>query len=210
MICLKKKNVHLYWTENEEKSSVVERWNRTIKSKMWKYFTKNRTGVYVDILPTIIEAYNNTYHRSIKCSPSDARKPANYQHVFNALYNDVDSSTNVLRPRPKFKIGDQVRISKLKKKFEKGYTENWTNETVSQFGKTNLMIKKDHLKYQDYGVNGQEVLFDLHRDPSENQNFIDDPDYMESVSWFRQRLSQLGHGPNADPDYVNAGYARDV
>ena len=91
-----------------------------------------------------------------------------------------------------------------------GYTENWTNETVSQFGKTNLMIKKDHLKYQDYGVNGQEVLFDLHRDPSENQNFIDDPDYMESVSWFRQRLSQLGHGPNADPDYVNAGYARDV
>ena len=91
-----------------------------------------------------------------------------------------------------------------------GYTENWTNETVSQFGKTNLMIKKDHLKYQDYGVNGQEVLFDLHRDPSENQNFIDDPDYMESVNWFRQRLSQLGHGPNADPDYVNAGYARDV
>ena len=106
----------------------MERWNRTIKSRMWKYFTKNRTGVYVDILPTIIKAYNNTYHRSIKCSPSDARKPANYQHVFNALYNDEDISTNVLRPRPKFKIGDQVRISKLKKKFEKGYTANWTEE----------------------------------------------------------------------------------
>ena len=125
---LEKKNVHLYWTENEEKSSVVERWNRTIKSKMWKYFTKNRTGVYLDVLPTIIEAYNNTYHRSIKCSPSDARKPANYQHVFNALYGDEDIETNVLRPAPKFNIGDQVRISKLKRKFEKGYTANWTEE----------------------------------------------------------------------------------
>ncbi|MEC7866138.1 MAG: sulfatase-like hydrolase/transferase [Candidatus Poribacteria bacterium] len=91
-----------------------------------------------------------------------------------------------------------------------GCTENWANETVSQFGKTNLMIKKDHLKYQDYGVNGKEVLFDLHRDPSETQNFIDDPDYVESVSWFRQRLSQLGHGPKADPNYVNAGYTSDL
>ena len=35
------------------------------------------------------------------------------------------------------------------------------------------MIKQDHLKYQYYGTNGPEVLFDLHREPSENQNFID-------------------------------------
>ena len=126
---LEEKNVHMYWTENEEKSCIVERWNRTIKSKMWKYFTKNRTGVYIDILPEIITKYNNTYHRSIKCTPSDARKPSNYQHVFNALYNDHEGLyTNSFRPSPKFKIDDQVRISKLKKKFEKGYTANWTEE----------------------------------------------------------------------------------
>ena len=129
---LEKKKVHLYWTENEEKSSVVERWNRTIKSRMWKYFTKNRTGVYIDVLPSIIERYNNTYHRSIKGTPSDARKPSNYQHVFNALYNNNENlNTNSLRPPPKFKIGDQVRISKLKKKFEKGYTANWTEEVFT-------------------------------------------------------------------------------
>ena len=126
---LKKKNVHLYWTENEEKSSVVERWNRTIKNKMWKHFTKNRTGVYIDVLPAIIEKYNNTYHHSIHCSPSDARKPSNYQHVFNALYNNED--LNSLRPPPKYNIGDQVRISKLKKKFEKGYTANWSEEVFT-------------------------------------------------------------------------------
>ena len=126
---LEEKNVNMYWTENEEKSSVVERWNRTIKSKMWKYFTKYRTGVYIDILPSLIEEYNNTYHRSIKSTPSDARKPSNYKHVFQALYGDRNELyTNSLRPPPKFKEGEQVRISRLKKKFEKGYTANWTEE----------------------------------------------------------------------------------
>ena len=126
---LEEKKVHMYWTENEEKSSVVERWNRTIKSKMWKYFTKNRTGVYIDVLPDIIKKYNNTYHRSIKCTPTDARKPSNYQDVFNALYNY--NNTSALNTPPKFKIGDQVRISKLKKTFEKGYTANWTEEVFN-------------------------------------------------------------------------------
>ena len=38
-------NVTFYSTENEEKSSIVERWNRMMKN-MWKYFTGNNTQVY--------------------------------------------------------------------------------------------------------------------------------------------------------------------
>ena len=37
--------IELYSTENEEKSSIVERWIRTMKEKMWKYFTSNSTNV---------------------------------------------------------------------------------------------------------------------------------------------------------------------
>ena len=124
---LQKHNVHLYWTENEEKSCIVERWNRTIKRIMWKYFTRHQTGRYIDILSDMIKKYNSTYHRSIKCTPTDARKPANYQHVFDALY---DSKNPRVREKqtPKFKIGDKVRITKKKKTFEKGYTTNWTEE----------------------------------------------------------------------------------
>lgn len=87
-----------------------------------------------------------------------------------------------------------------------GNIEDWDNETVSQFGRTNLMIKRDHLKYQYYGENIPEVLFDLQRDPSENTNWIDDPQYSEYVEAFRSRLAELGHGPLADPLYRNAGY----
>ena len=125
---LEEKKVHLYWTENEEKSCVVERWNRTIKRDMWKYFTKNRTGVYANILPDLIAKYNNTYHSSIKSTPSDARKPSNYQHVFDALYKSPRKVRKKGEEEAKFHVGDEVRISKLKKKFEKGYTANWTEE----------------------------------------------------------------------------------
>ena len=124
---LKKHNVHLYWTENEEKSCIVERWNRTIKQMMWKYFTKNQTGLYINILPDLIKKYNSTYHRSIKCTPTDARKPSNYQHVFDALYNGKNVRVRK-KSKPKFKVGDKVRITKKKKTFEKGYTTNWTEE----------------------------------------------------------------------------------
>ena len=108
---LKKNNVELYSTENEEKSSVVERWNRTIKRIMWKYFTANSTQKYIDVLPKIIEKYNSTYHRSIKCTPTVARKPSNYQHVFEALYGNVNKQ---LVTPPKFKIDDRVRIVRKK------------------------------------------------------------------------------------------------
>ena len=45
---LNKTGIKMYHTENEEKSSVVERWNRTMKNRMWKMFTADNNTVYWD------------------------------------------------------------------------------------------------------------------------------------------------------------------
>lgn len=87
-----------------------------------------------------------------------------------------------------------------------GDAAGWNNETVSQF-RRNVMIKQDNLKYQYYGPDMPEVLFDLARNPAETEDYIQDPSYAESLARFRSRLAALGHGPNVDPAYVNAGYA---
>ncbi|HCK10106.1 MAG TPA: hypothetical protein DHW45_09540 [Candidatus Latescibacteria bacterium] len=87
-----------------------------------------------------------------------------------------------------------------------GDNSNWNNETVSQFGQHNVMIKQDSLKYQYYGPDMPEVLFDLQKDPTENTDYIEEPAYSEAVTSFRARLAELGHGPNAVSDYINAGY----
>ena len=65
-----------------------------MKYIMWKYFTANNTQKYIDVLPSMVEKYNNAYHRLIKLTPLDAHNPANYQHVHNALYAKVNAHLN--------------------------------------------------------------------------------------------------------------------
>ncbi len=87
-----------------------------------------------------------------------------------------------------------------------GQTAGWHNESVSQFAGRNLMIKRDALKYQYYGPEMPEVLFDLAADPGETRSFLDEPAYADAVAAFRRRRAELGFGPDADPHYTNAGY----
>ena len=117
--------VELYSTENEEKSSVVERWIRTMKEKMWKYFTDKNTNIYIDILPDLVKDYNNTRHSSVKMAPVKASKKENELTVWRNLYPEHLEIHNI---NPQFSVGDKVRISKKKKTFEKGYTTRWTEE----------------------------------------------------------------------------------
>ena len=123
---LKREGIKLYHTENEEKSSVVERWNKTMKNRMWKMFTVNNNTVYWDKLDKLVNDYNNTRHSSIKMTPVEASKKKNKSKVWSNLYGDLI----YLKPgKSKFVVGDCVRISKYKRKvFDKGYTPNWTEE----------------------------------------------------------------------------------
>ena len=76
----------------------------------------------------MVEKYNNTYNRSIKLKPTDARKPANCKHINNALYVEVNARNATL---PKFHVRDKVRTVKKKGIFEKGCTPNWTEEVFT-------------------------------------------------------------------------------
>ena len=125
----------LYHTQNEEKSSVVERWNRTMKNRMHKMFSANNNTIYWDKLDTLLDDYNNIKHSSIKMTPTEASKKVNEKQVFANLYK---GEIYMKLGKPKFSIGDKVRISKYKRPvFDKGYTPNWTEE-VFVVDKVNL------------------------------------------------------------------------
>ena len=74
-------------------------------------------NVYFDVLDNIVNKYNNTVHRTIKMKPID---------VTSDSYAEYNEDSNVTKP--KFKVGDHVRISKYKNIFAKGYTQNWSEE----------------------------------------------------------------------------------
>ena len=51
-------------------ASVVERVNRTLKSKLYCYFTPVNSLRYIDVLQDLVDSYDNTYHRSIGLAPA--------------------------------------------------------------------------------------------------------------------------------------------
>ena len=83
---LRDNNIHFFTVNSELKASVIERFNRTFKNKMYKYFTAKNTLSYIDVLPQLVSSYNNTYYRSIKMKPTQVTK-ANESKVWDTLYS---------------------------------------------------------------------------------------------------------------------------
>lgn len=122
---LKMRNINYYTTNNPDiKASIVERFQRTLKMKMWRYFTHKNTYRYVDILQDLLYSYNHSIHRSIKMRPCDVNQN-NIMTVWRNLYGNTNSQYKTI---PKFQIGDHVRITKYKHIFQKGYETNWSDE----------------------------------------------------------------------------------
>ena len=114
---LKENDIEMYSTFNEGKSVVAERFIKTLKNKIYKHMTTIGKNVYFNDLDDIVKKYNNTVHNLIKMKPKD---------VTDIKYVEYSEETN--KKSPKSKVGDNVRISKYKNIFAKGYTPNWSEE----------------------------------------------------------------------------------
>ncbi len=120
---LKNRNIHFFFSGSEKKAAVVERFNRTLKSRIWTYLTAKESNLYIDVLDKIVNAYNHSYHRTIGMRPVDVEKKME-PDLFLRMYGDQVRK----RTKSALKPGDKVRISKVKGHFEKGYMPNWSQE----------------------------------------------------------------------------------
>ena len=114
---LEKNGIEMYSTHHEGKSIFAEIFIRILQNKIYEHMTSTSKNVYIDKLDDIVKEYNNIYHRTIKMKPTDVK---------DNTY--IDSSKEVNDKDPKLKVGDQVRISKYKNIFAKGYAPNWSEE----------------------------------------------------------------------------------
>lgn len=118
----RKYNIRHYWSLNDDiKAACVERFNRTIKTRIFRYMTHHRTNRWIDVLDSLITSYNRSYHRTIGMAPVDVTSE-NADIITRRMYP--------IKPKPvwKYEIGDKVRICKYKQIFDKGYLPNWTEE----------------------------------------------------------------------------------
>lgn len=115
-------NIELFSVYSEKKAAIVERFQRTLQEKLYRAFTYQGHHQWLDLLPQLTDSYNHSYHRTIKMKPVDVTEK-NETKVWLKQYANVEKN-----PKPKFKVGDHVRIPKHKTVFTKGYEEKWTDE----------------------------------------------------------------------------------
>ena len=103
----------------------MERFNRTLKTRLYRYFTAQNTFRYINVLQKLVDGYNNSYHRSIKMRPANVRE-SDELTIRQRLYATKNPSPMKLY---KYGIGDLVRISKAHRVFDKGYLPGWSEQT---------------------------------------------------------------------------------
>ena len=122
---LKRQGESFHTTHNPDiKGPIFERVNRTLKTKMCKYFTKNNTYRYLDVINKLLAGYNNSVHYTTGMLPSKVN-PSNIYPVWR-MVNRLRAK--ILQGRVKFKFGDFVRIKKEKLKFAQGYEQTFSTE----------------------------------------------------------------------------------
>lgn len=124
---MKKYGINLYSTYSDLKASIVERFNLTLKQRMWKAFTEQGSYEWVGLLPGLIRQYNSSVHRTIGMRPKDV-KQKHVKVILARLKGKGSSQKGKVTSKPKFSVNDRVRISKFKRIFTKGYIPNWSNE----------------------------------------------------------------------------------
>jgi transposase InsO family protein len=127
---LEENDIRFRVTRNPDiKAAVVERFNRTLKERMWRYFTHKNTRRYIDVLQDIVHAYNHTRHSSTRMQPTVVtRENARIaRENITRRWKDNNKIKNRMQ-KAKYHVGDLVRVSRAKGTFEKGYEANWSEE----------------------------------------------------------------------------------
>ena len=146
-------NIHHFTSFNETKASIAERAIKTLKSKYFRYMNQHETFRYIDIIDDVTNAYNYRYHRTIKMRPIDVTV-GNQAQVRKNIYGVMSTTER----RFQYNIGDWVRISYLKRTFQREYDEQWTRELFKVVGRSRMQGKPMYT-LQDYAGDPVEGTF---------------------------------------------------
>lgn len=115
-------NIKQRFTMSDMKCAGVERVNKTIQNKMYKLMTQTSSQRFVDDLPSLVDSYNNSVHRTIGTTPIEAEKIENELFVREKLSNFYFKRGTKNQKKQDLFLNDVVRVAKLKATFQRSYS----------------------------------------------------------------------------------------
>ena len=160
---LKDNDVHHFSTSGDTKASVVERFNRTFKQRLYRYMTTYNTPSYLSTLQSLVRGYNASFHRSIGMAPNEVDDD-NAREVWERLYDDKKKKKKK-KKKAAFKVGDRVRLNKKHRPFKKGYLPGWTEEVfvVSEVRLDGNVVTYKVSEWDDTPIKGTFYAEDLQK-----------------------------------------------
>ena len=157
---LTSKNIKQQMSKDKDiKSAIAERVIRTLKGKLFRYFTIENTRRYVDVLQDVCSNYNKSFNSAIGAAPDDVGFH-NVKTVFDRLYMGKRGARypgigfTRKSKKHKFKVSDHVRIKKSKSPFEKGYTPT-TSEEIFQI---KTVVNRNPVVYRIVDMNREDIV----------------------------------------------------
>jgi len=124
---LRAQQIKHFYAINAIHASYAERFIRTLKGKLYRYFTKQNTYKYVHILQDMVDSYLDSKHTSTGYKPASITKD-NQQEVYEKLYLPQQLIEERKIVKYKYKVGDYVHLSMARRSFHKGYKDTFTQE----------------------------------------------------------------------------------
>jgi len=132
---LKSKGIQFQVSRNPEvKCYIIERAQRTIRERLYTFFTYSNSNRYIDVLQKYVNAYNDSVHTATGMAPSKVTD-SDVRPIWKKINKKI---RRVRTTEAKFTVGQNVRISKEKMKFTKGAEENFSR----QIFRINKVIKR--------------------------------------------------------------------
>jgi hypothetical protein len=145
---LNKNGIIHFYNYNKTKAQIVERCIRTIKTMIYKTMLLKGGHNWVDNLQSVVDKYNSSYHSKIKMSPKEVNKK-NEKTLLETVYNEPSRSV-----KPKYKVGDIVRLASKRFVFTRGFHPSWSTELF----RIHAVRKKYPVTYILSNVDGDEVI----------------------------------------------------
>lgn len=209
---LKDKNIQFRVVRSPQtKAAVAERFIRTCKERIFRYFTYAKTYKYIDVLQKIIDSYNNTKHSAIKMTPASV----NLQNAAIARKNLNQRYGQCSRKPPRYKVGDIVRISRFRSVFSKAYEGGWTDELfkivrISESRSPHVYFLKDLDGEEIDGIFYEEELSRVRKDLNEEIWEIDEILQTKGKGRTKKYFVSWKNWPSKFNSWINARDLKDL
>lgn len=178
---------------------MIERFNRTLKQMLFKYFDKEQTFKWYDVLPKFINNYNNSYHSTIEMNPSKVNINEKNRDKVERTYEFKLHDSSITNSN-QFEIGDNVRLKLNLGQFDKKYKQRFSQDiytvVMKYAGREGYIYDTYRIKDKNGNVLPKKyTYFDLLLVPSNTPqiNRTTTSQYHKTVRASKKSQVELGH-----------------